>query len=264
MLVAGAAAAIALVAGAGGGWAAATALGRRGSRARVANEIPAARSEGGELRDMTSTAASAHADGRAAPPGPQISLRLDLPEVDPDLLPVWGVGDPLPIRVSASSAAGEALADVTVRLDTGPGNSTVSKTDSSGVATVERTFTQLVAVELSCRLDGPGHQASTPPLQLRVVDYRQEVVALYNDLMDRHRNGARLGPGVTPRDAEMLLVSKALIPDQTALDVLISAFEEADYSEHRISRVHYVRAYRAWRRLTQAREAAPVTVAPTT
>ena len=44
-----------------------------------------------------------------------------------------------------------------------------------------------------------------------------------------------------------MLVSEGVPVDQKSLDELVSRFEEADYSEHPISRRHYEAMYRAWR-----------------
>jgi len=132
-------------------------------------------------------------------------------------------------------------------------------TNQTGAATIVVTFSELASVEIGCRLDEPGSTPPAPSIQLRIVDYRQEIVRLFNDFMGRHRGSARLGPGLTPRDAEAVLVKNALIADQIALDVLVSAFEEADYSEHPISRHQFERSWRSWRALTLTH---PVTAAP--
>ena len=42
--------------------------------------------------------------------------------------------------------------------------------------------------------------------------------------------------------------------DEKALDLLISRFEEADYSEHSIARRHYEAMYRAWRTVVETQE----------
>ena len=84
--------------------------------------------------------------------------------------------------------------------------------------------------------------------RFRVVDYREEIVSLYNDFLEWA--GVRVGSITeqsTPREVELMLVSEGVPVDQKSLDELISRFEEADYSEHPISRRHYEAMYRAWR-----------------
>ena len=84
--------------------------------------------------------------------------------------------------------------------------------------------------------------------RFRVVNFREEIVSLYNVFLEWA--GVRVG-GITeqstPREVELILVSEGVPLDQKSLDELISRFEEADYSEHPISRRHYEAMYRAWR-----------------
>ena len=47
-------------------------------------------------------------------------------------------------------------------------------------------------------------------------------------------------------------MAEGLGVDQKSLDEFISRFEEADYSEHPITRRHYEAAYRAWHTISTA------------
>ncbi|MBI2964949.1 MAG: DUF4129 domain-containing protein [Chloroflexi bacterium] len=180
-----------------------------------------------------------------------------MPQIAPDLPAVWGIGDPLELRAHVTTHAGEVAGGIAVRFQAGKADTETETTDPAGFATVVCTFSELASIEIGCQLNEPGSTPPVPPIQLRIVDYRQEIVRLFNDFLGRHRSSARLGPGATPRDAEAVLVNKALVSDQAALDVLVSAFEEADYSEHTISRAQFERAWRAWRRLTATPPSAP-------
>jgi transglutaminase-like putative cysteine protease len=245
--------ALALMAGAGAGWGAAyiAARSRRGSGAdgRGAEGQGAAV---GENAAGPAAGGGAGATHETREPGllPSITLRLELPQIEADLPPVWGAGEQLDIRAHATSAEGPPAAGVEVLFDGGPGHSTTAATDSMGTTGVTWTFGAPAAVELRCRPAGRFTAAQIPSIQLRIVDYRQEIVGLFNDFMGRYRERAKLTPSVTPRDAESALVRGSHVTDEEALDDLVSAFEESDYSEHTISRPHYVRAYRAWHTLT--------------
>ena len=87
----------------------------------------------------------------------------------------------------------------------------------------------------------------------RVVEYREEIVRLYNTFLDWAR--ARIGSDLdqaTPREVELMLVTSGTRVHQRSLDELTSRFEEADYSEHPIARRHYESMYRAWRAVVEA------------
>ena len=55
----------------------------------------------------------------------------------------------------------------------------------------------------------------------------------------------------TPREMEALVVASGLFLDQRSLEIVISRFEEADYSEHDIERRQFEAMYRAWRILSE-------------
>ena len=86
-----------------------------------------------------------------------------------------------------------------------------------------------------------------------VVDYREEIVRLYNTFLDwaRETTGSDIDQA-TPREVELMLVTRGTRVPQKSLDELISRFEEADYSEHPIARRHYESMYRAWRAVVEA------------
>ena len=97
----------------------------------------------------------------------------------------------------------------------------------------------------------PGNDdyvASSGSRSFRVVEFREEVVRLYNSFVEW---AGECVPGIsgqtTPREVESMLVTAGLRLDQRALDDIISRFEEADYSEHPIARRQYEGMYRSWR-----------------
>ena len=105
----------------------------------------------------------------------------------------------------------------------------------------------MVAVRFDGDLELQEVEVATRP---RVVDYRAEVVRLYNDFLRRLReSGAPIRPESTPRETESLLVQEGRVSDEKALDQLIREFEEADYSTHPLRRDAFIRAYRAWSKL---------------
>ena len=78
-----------------------------------------------------------------------------------------------------------------------------------------------------------------------MVDFRQEIVRLYQGFEVWAWEQRPASEGKTPREVEALLVGSGVSLDQRALDEVISRFEEADYSEHPIERRHYEAMYRA-------------------
>ena len=96
--------------------------------------------------------------------------------------------------------------------------------------------------------DDDDHLSAVAHTEYRIVDFREEIVRIYNDFL---RWVCGRVPGAsersTPREIEVMVVGSGLQIDQRALEEIISRFEEADYSEHVITRRQYEAMYRAWR-----------------
>jgi hypothetical protein len=84
-----------------------------------------------------------------------------------------------------------------------------------------------------------------------VVDFREEVVRLYNSFLQwAKEEQPEISQQTTPREVELMIVNSGLAVPQKALEELIRRFEEADYSERSVGRREYEAMYRAWRDVT--------------
>ena len=183
-------------------------------------------------------------------PGQQ-SVRLEIGFIKPnqDLPDVWGIGEELAIEVSLADMDGQAIAGATITVDVlGQGAPTQRPTDEAGLCSYSWTATDLGEYVVSAECTNEKGPVASQGRDLRVVDFREEIVRLYNRFLDWAREQAAAISGQsTPREVELILVQEGLALDQRALDELVSQFEEADYSEHPITRRHYERMYRACR-----------------
>jgi len=89
------------------------------------------------------------------------------------------------------------------------------------------------------------HKASaTRPI--RIVDYREEIVDLFNKLVEEFRGmGLAVSDEYTPRKIQYLALDAKMDIPEKPLDDAVTCFEEADYSLHSITRGHYVTMYLA-------------------
>jgi hypothetical protein len=86
--------------------------------------------------------------------------------------------------------------------------------------------------------------------RVRVVDYREEVVRLFNDLC--HRACSRFAPTAvlaTPRELPGVIGPYMAEAGDRHLDRIITIFEVANYSLHGIKREDYVNSYISIREL---------------
>ncbi|MBI4328504.1 MAG: carboxypeptidase regulatory-like domain-containing protein [Chloroflexi bacterium] len=182
-------------------------------------------------------------------------LTISCPQLTPPLTSVWGLGDPLIIRCVLRTERGEPVNDATVRLEADAQKSKSLTTRADGECTTEVVFESKGSIRISCAFDGtPLSLPSTAERRVRIVDYREEIVRLFNGFLARFRDGRNpLPKDASPREAEAILVGRQLVHDERALDSFIGAFEEANYSLHLVARRQYERAHTDSLRLTSPR-----------
>ena len=181
------------------------------------------------------------------------TLEMKFDKISQDLPNVWGVGEEVTLRFALADEERRAIADaaITVTVD---GSDTQLATDQDGGCTLQRTGTETHDYAVSATYAGDEDYLPAESVQsFRVVDFREEIVRLYNAFLGwaGDTTGSALDQA-TPREVELLLVSRGVPVAQKSLDELISRFEEADYSEHPIGRRHYESMFRAWHAVVEA------------
>ena len=182
-------------------------------------------------------------------------LEIRFPQQEPDLPDVWEIGEEVGVAVHLADSEGQAIVAARVEVavaEGGPASPLV--TDDAGVCVLQWTAEALGEYVVSALARQAGGGGASATRSLRVVDFREEIVRLYNDFLIW---AAERTPDITeqstPREVELIVVSTGLQLDQRSLDELISRFEEADYSEHPIARRQYEAMYRAWHTIVSDR-----------
>ena len=211
--------------------------------------VAAQAAEAASIADEDADAEEAPVETRAL-----VSLEIDFSKSAADLPDVWGVGEVVDIKVQTADSQDRALAGVELEVTvTGEDAAALVTGDDGACAlrvTADETGEYMVAVAFAGDED---HLSASVSRSYRVVDYREEIVRLYNVFLDwaRERTESAIDQA-TPREVELMLVTRGTRVPQKSLDELISRFEEADYSEHPIARRHYESMYRAWRDVVEA------------
>ena len=181
-------------------------------------------------------------------------MEVGLIKAAADLPDVWGVGEDVIITVMALDSEGQALVGTELVVTVASGEPVALVSGDDGSCNLNWTSSEPGEHTVSAAFAGDdNHPPASEFRNFRVVDFRAEIVRLYNMFLDwaRASTGSPLDK-TTPREVELMLVSGSLPVDQKSLDELISRFEEADYSEHSIARRHYEAMYRAWRAVVEA------------
>ena len=181
-------------------------------------------------------------------------LEIRFLQQEPDLPDVWGIGEEVGVAAHLADSEGHAIVAARVEVAVGGGPALPLVTDDAGVCVLQWTAEALgeYVVSALARQVGGGNGSATR--SLRVVDFREEIVRLYNDfLVWAAERTPDIAEQSTPREVELIVVSAGLQLDQRSLDELISRFEEADYSEHPIARRQYEAMYLAWHTIVRDR-----------
>jgi hypothetical protein len=85
--------------------------------------------------------------------------------------------------------------------------------------------------------------------ELRVVDYQEEIVRLYNDFLKKLAGyGLDMRKEMTARELEKLILATSDLNSRVLCEVT-SCFEKAEYSNHPITRNDYETMYLSLRKL---------------
>ena len=179
----------------------------------------------------------------------QLEISLERPAAE--LPEVWGSGEQVAVLIALTVEDGPKLPRAPVELVIPGGDTVTLQTDESGRCGFtwqvdrlgELTFTaEFTETELYLQSSGSAG--------LRVVDFREEIVRLYNSFVAWAEPQVPPTAGRTPRELESVLAASGISMDFRTVAEIISRFEEADYSEHEIGRRQYESMYRAWYTIT--------------
>lgn len=172
-------------------------------------------------------------------------MSISFPGIEESLPAVWGVGEPLAVNInlkdddvlSSQACEVEWGDDVTIRL----------VSDENGNVNSVHVFTGKGEYIINASYKDDATRGSISSWRkIRIVDYREEMVRLFNELLKKlDLTDISISSEMTPREIEEILKPRLEGIDETALRRLISGFEEANYSTHPVTRDSYLNLYRS-------------------
>ncbi len=215
---------------------------RRGATAALESELPVS------IPDLESEEGEEGEKARAT------VLEVIFSKAVPDMDDVWGPGEDVPATITLMDEDKEPISAASINISVvALGTSSQLSTDDRGECSINWTGVELGEYRVVVVYEGEdGYLPTSTSAVFRIVDFREEIVRLYNLFLDWvTERTATMTEQSTPREIEVILVSEGVRLDQKSLDELISRFEEADYSEHPIARRHYDAMHRAWREIVR-------------
>jgi hypothetical protein len=181
-------------------------------------------------------------------------LRIVLPDIDAPLPNVWGINDRLRIEIAPDSKiiGREEKPGLEVLIDEEP---TTSAELAPG-RNVELSYVFVEKGEHAVRavLRRSWQQPWNTEIKVIVVDYREEIVTLYNSLLEKlEGRGIKAPRQMTGREIERDVLS-LLNPNPEVLYRITALFEKAEYSNHQIARKDYELMYLSLKELNVSAE----------
>jgi len=169
-------------------------------------------------------------------------LTISFPAIKPPLPSVWGLDEELGILVFLTTPDGSPIPGASVELVIHE-HAEDLLTDGDGEARASTKFNEKGTYTVTVNYKPSGMKASQ---KVKVVDYREEVVRLFNSKFKEARERFKaVRENYTARELMEYLEGETPAATHTALEEMVFLFEEANYSLHPVQRGLYERFYRA-------------------
>jgi len=184
------------------------------------------------------------------------TITINFPGIEDQLPAVWGLGQILVTEALLVDSQGIPLNRKGIIALAGQKTLGTIATDQEGRANILLTFNGKGDYIISCQFAGDSrHQPADATKAIRIVDYREEIIAIFDSLIDWAKGrGIAIPKDATPREIQRSLANRFNIIDHHALEKVIWTFEEADYSTHPISRQQYKTMFLSAKRMRTSAE----------
>lgn len=171
-------------------------------------------------------------------------LQFVLPDIGDQLPNVWGVRDRLRIEVTLDKKALEEIEKDEIEVLIDEEKAVFTRLTQQGRAELSHIFTKKGEHKMRAILRrGFKNAPWKAELKLRVVDYEEEIIRLYNEFLGKIVNyGIVTKDEMTAREIQSLALRTEGF-DADALDKLTTCFEKAEYSCHLVNREDYEAMY---------------------
>jgi hypothetical protein len=172
-------------------------------------------------------------------------VEITFPQIENPLPPVWGIREPLLIASHALIDKPENGMNSTPQIQVKDNAINIVMLDYSPIQ-VAHIFVQKGEIVITVHFGTNGNGEMIGNRKIRIVDYREETVAVFNHLIDfLTAKGFKVNRLMTAREIESKL--KEQNPDLSPdfIQDIVNSFESANYSLHPVARQIYTDMYLA-------------------
>ena len=181
----------------------------------------------------------------ATPKMERPKLSIEFPQIRSPFPPVWGFGEPLKVKITLKDPSNNPITSATVKLNVDKFGEKNLKTSKDGEVEAAYIFNEKGTYKFKASFNkGNEEDEVTAEAEVRIVDYKEEVVRLFNSFYTSAKERFReIGDEMTPRELQSTLIIQVSHVKHKSLDTIISIFEIANYSLHSITREKYEQMY---------------------
>lgn len=174
---------------------------------------------------------------------------ISFPDIENTLPSVYGIKELFHVTIFLKDEKERILPSQTCEVDWGDEETLrfISKVKPTEITHV---YQEKEKYSITVRyVDKSGKEVSSWRT-IRIVDYREEMVRMFGEMLERlNVADTKIGPDMTPREVERLLVGRLEGVSKESIRRVIEGFEEANYSTHPVNRDSYIKMYRAIREI---------------
>jgi hypothetical protein len=172
-------------------------------------------------------------------------VEILFPQIEKSLPPVWGISEPLVIdsRVLIDKAEKDRISKPQIK--TADHALDISVPDFVPVQ-LEHSFDRKGGTDINVYFGSDTGDKMFNTRKIRIVDYREEIVELFNRLVDSlSAKGIDVDCMMTAREIESKLIETYSDFSSDTMKDVIKGFEYANYSLHPVARKIYIEIYLA-------------------
>ena len=178
------------------------------------------------------------------------TIDIVAPELQAPYPEVWGVNDPLTLKITLRDKIGKLVPHAELVVENGE-KPTSFVTGEHGELEIVKSYPDAGVREVKVLYYGAGDGAEAI-FRVRIAVYRSEVISLLNEYLEKVREKSDFSDKHTVREIVDALKLRSPKSRHQDLETLADVFEEAEYSLHSISREYYERFYSAEMRVLEA------------
>ncbi len=180
-------------------------------------------------------------------------LKIYFPGIIPPFPDVWGINEELEASFKLLDPAGRMIAKADLKIYLNDREISLV-TVEDGTARLLLTFPAKGLFSVIAIYGGRDEiRGVTTVREVKIVDYREEIVALFRYIKDWFVEKGLLFPlEATPREIQEIVLASKLGISADVLGRLVEYFEEADYSLHPVNRESYLRMYLVQREIRES------------